>query len=264
MDTISHIAVGDGCRLAYRFDGPEDAPVLTLSNSLGTTLDMWAPQIAALTGTFRVLRYDSRGHGNSDVPPGAYSIDRLGRDAVELLDALEIKRVWFCGLSMGGMVGQWLGVRAPERLAGLILANTAAYMGPPASWQGRMETVRTRGMSALTEAVLQRWFTPDFQQAAPDAVAPVRAMLLACKPEGYIGCCAAIRDMDQRETVRLIRAPTLLISGELDPATPPADAAHLHAAISGSRLVSLRAAHLSNIEQADRFNAAVTAFIAGA
>lgn len=262
MTGIDHIQVGDGCSLAYRLDGPADAPVLMLSNSLGTTLDMWAPQMAAFTARFRVLRYDSRGHGKSDVPPGAYSMDRLGRDAVELLDALGIQRVWFCGLSMGGMVGQWLGVHAPDRLSGLVLANTAAYMGPPSSWQGRMATVREQGMSALTEAVLQRWFTPDFQQAAPDAVAPVRAMLLACQPEGYIGCCAAIRDMDQRATVQLIRVPTLLISGAQDPATPPSDAAYLQTAIAGSKLASLQAAHLSNIEQAELFNAAVMGFVA--
>jgi 3-oxoadipate enol-lactonase len=258
---IDHIVTGDGCRLAYRLDGPDAAPVVMLSNSLGTTHEMWAAQMPALSGRFRVLRYDSRGHGASDAPPGAYSIDRLGRDAVELLDALDIPRASFCGLSMGGMVGQWLGVRAPERLAGLVLANTAAYMGPPSAWQGRIATVREHGMTALTDAVLQRWFTPGFLARAPEAVAPVRAMLLACKPEGYVGCCAAIRDMDQRPTARLIVVPTLLIAGAHDPATPPSDAAQLNAAIAGSRIVSLDAAHLSNIEQPAAFNAAIMAFV---
>jgi 3-oxoadipate enol-lactonase len=261
--SIDHIAVGDGCRLAYRLDGPSDAPVLMLSNSLGTTHEMWSPQMPAFSARFRVLRYDARGHGASDVPSGPYSIDRLGRDAVELLDALDLARVWFCGLSMGGMVGQWLGSHVPERLAGLVLANTAAYMGPPSSWQARIATVRAQGMAALTEAVLQRWFTPDFIARSPDAVAPVRAMLLACEPEGYIGCCSAIRDMDQRLTARVIGVPTLLISGAHDPATPPADAALLNAAIAGSRVVSLEAAHLSNIEQAAGFNAALLAFAEG-
>jgi 3-oxoadipate enol-lactonase len=261
--SIDYLATGDGCRLAYRLDGPEDAPVLMLSNSLGTTHGMWSPQMSAFAGRFRVLRYDTRGHGASDVPSGAYSIDRLGRDAIELLDALDIEQVWFCGLSMGGMVGQWLGSHAPDRISGLILANTAAYMGPPSGWQSRIATVREHGMAALTEAVLQRWFTPDFIAKSPEAVAPVRAMLLACDPQGYIGCCSAIRDMDQRLTARVIAVPTLLISGLHDPATPPGDAALLNAAIAGSRIVSLEAAHLSNIEQADGFTAAVMAFVAG-
>ena len=258
-----HIAAGDGCRLAFRLDGPLNAPVLMLSNSLGTTLDMWAPQMPAFGERLRVLRYDTRGHGGSDAPAGAYSMDRLGRDVVELLDALDIPRVWFCGLSMGGMAGQWLGVRAADRLNGLILANTAAYMGSPASWQGRMATVGAHGMAALTEAVIQRWFTPGFVEGSPDAVAPVRTMLLSCRPDGYTGCCAAIRDMDQRRTVQLITVPTLLISGAHDPATPPADAALLNEAIAGSRIVSLEAAHLSNIEQAAGFTDAVLGFIDG-
>jgi 3-oxoadipate enol-lactonase len=258
--SIDHVTTGDGCRLAYRLDGPEDRPVLMLSNSLGTTHEMWAPQMPAFTGRFRILRYDTRGHGQSDVPSGAYSVDRLGRDAVELLDALDIAQAWFCGLSMGGMVGQWLGSHAPDRVSGLVLANTAAYMGPPSSWQSRIATVRAHGMAALTEAVLQRWFTPEFIAKSPEAVAPVRAMLLACDPEGYIGCCSAIRDMDQRLTARVIGVRTLLISGAHDPATPPADAALLNAAIEDSRIVSLEAAHLSNIEQAGGFTAAVMEF----
>jgi 3-oxoadipate enol-lactonase len=256
-----HIAVGDGCRLAYRLDGPEDAPVLVLSNSLGTTADLWAPQMPAFAQRFRVLRYDSRGHGGSDVPAGAYSIDRLGRDAVELLDALGLEQVGFCGVSLGGMVGQWLGVHAPDRLHGLVLANTAAYMGPPPNWQARIGTVKETGMTALTDGVLERWFTAGFRQRTPEAVAPVRAMLLACSPDGYASSCAAIRDMDQRPTARLITVPTLLISGLSDPATPPSDAAFLNRAIEGSRVVSLEAAHLSNIEQAEAFTAAVLAFI---
>jgi 3-oxoadipate enol-lactonase len=262
--TAEHITVDDGCRLAYRLEGPEDAPVLMLSNSLGTTADLWAPQMVEFTRYFRVLRYDSRGHGKSDVPSGAYSIDRLGRDAVELLDALGIGRAWFCGLSMGGMVGQWLGVRVPEWLQGLVLANTAAYMGPPSNWQTRIATIREKGMTALTDAVLERWFTPGFRQHLPKAVEPIRSMLLACSPAGYAGSCAAIRDMDQRPTARLISVPTLLITGLFDPATPPSDAAFLNEAIAGSRIVSLEAAHLSNVEQPVAFTAAVLDFVHGA
>lgn len=248
---------GDGCRIAYRFDGPEGAPVLLLSNSLGTNMDMWAPQLPAFTEHFRVLRYDSRGHGRSDVPAGGYSIDRLGRDVIELLDTLGLGQVAFCGLSKGGMVGQWLGYRAPERLSALVLCNTSAYMGPPSSWDERIRTVRDKGMTALTEAVLARWFTPEFQAAAPAAVEAVRAMLHATDPAGYAGCCAAIRDMDLRPTAPLIRVPATVIGGERDPATPLAHAEFLAAGIPGAVLATIDAAHLSNIEQPGRFTALV-------
>lgn len=254
------IEMGDGCRIACRFDGPGDAPVLMLSNSLGTTMAMWDPQMAAFAKHFRILRYDSRGHGRSDAPVGAYSIDRLGRDAVELLDALGIYRVRFCGLSKGGMVGQWLGWRAPERLERLILANTSAYMGPPESWDDRIRTVAAEGMGAMADAVLHRWFRPGFLGKAADAVAPVRAMLLATPPLGYAGCCAAIRDMDQRDLVGLIKAPTLVIAGSEDPATPMAHSEFLTENIAGSQLAVLHAAHLSNVEKPGRFAKAILDF----
>lgn len=256
------VTLGDGCRLVYRFDGPEGAPVLLLSNSLGTRLDMWAPQMAALARRFRVLRYDSRGHGASDVPPGAYSMDRLGRDAVELLDALDLQKVDFCGLSQGGMVGQWLGVRAPQRLGKLVLANTAAYMGPPSGWQGRIAAVGQGGIAAVVEGVIARWFTPGFVTGSPEKVAPVRDMLLGTDPAGYVGCCAAIRDMDQRVTAPLVRAPTLVIAGAEDPATPPELGRWLASTIPGARCVELAAAHLSNVEQAEAFTGALLDFLA--
>lgn len=254
------IITGDGCRIAYRIEGRADAPVLLLSNSLGTTMAMWEPQMAAFTGRFRVLRYDSRGHGRSDAPAGSYSIDRLGRDAIELLDALGIGRVTFCGLSKGGMIGQWLGWRAPERLDRLILANTSAYMGPPEGWDARIRAVAAGGMAAMTGPVLQRWFRPAFLAAAPEAVAPVRAMLLATPPHGYAGCCAAIRDMDQRPVLPLVATPTLVIAGNADPATPIEHAEQLARGIAGARLVSLDAAHLSNVEQPAGFAGAVLDF----
>jgi len=243
----------DGCRIAYRFDGPEDAPVLLLSNSLGTTMEMWAPQMAAFTQRFRVLRYDSRGHGQSDSPAGAYSMDRLGRDAVLLLDAVGVERADFCGLSKGGMVGQWLGFRAPERIGKLILANTSAHMGPPSGWQNRIAGVLTDGMAPLAEASIARWFTPDFPSRSPEAVRPIREMLLACDPSGYAGCCAAIRDMDLRPTAALIAPPTLLIAGSQDPSTSVADGRWLADRVNNGRLVELDAAHLSNVEQARAF-----------
>ena len=254
-------AIGDGCRLAWRFDGPVDAPVLLLSNSLGTTMEMWAPQIAVWARRFNVLRYDSRGHGDSDAPAGAYSMDRLARDAVELLDGLGLDRVHFCGLSQGGMVGQWLAVHAPDRLDRLVLANTSAYMGPPSGWQARIDAVRVNGMEPIAEASLGRWFTPRFRMSAPAAVAPIRAMLLACDPVGYAGCCAAIRDMDQRPTVGLNRTPTLVIAGTEDPSTTPADGAFLANSAGQGTLLTIPAAHLSNIERPDIFGNAVTEFL---
>jgi 3-oxoadipate enol-lactonase len=255
------LTVGDGCRIAYRFDGPEGAPILLLSNSLGTDMAMWAPQMEAWTQHFRVLRYDTRGHGASDAPTGAYSMDRLGRDAVELLDALAIERVYFCGLSKGGMVGQWLGVHAPERLEKLILANTSAYMGPPSGWQTRIEGVLANGMAPLTQASIARWFTSEFVATAPQSIAPIEAMLLTTDPVGYAGCCAAIRDMDMRPTMRLIERPTLIIGGALDPSTPPPHSEALAEGVAGARLVMLRAAHLSNVEQPEQFATAVVDFL---
>lgn len=262
MNDVNYATLGDGCRIAWRIEGPEGGPVLMLSNSLGTNMDMWAPQIAALGARFRLLRYDSRGHGRSDAPQGAYGLDRLGRDVVELLDAIGLERVHFCGLSKGGMVGQWLGARAPDRIDRLILANTASYMGPPANWDARIETVKRDGMAALTNAVLERWFTPEFRAAQPEPVAKVRDMLLATQPNGYAGCCAAIRDMDLRPLIAQIRVPTLVIVGSADPATPPFDGQAIAAAIPGAHVVELNAAHLSNIEQSDAFTEALLSFLA--
>jgi len=258
---IQHFSAEDGCRIAYRLEGPAGAPVLLLSNSLGTTLAMWDAQMEALTKTYRVLRYDSRGHGDSDAPPGAYSLDRLGRDAVALLDHVKLERVRFCGLSKGGMVGQWLAARAAERLEKLVLCNTAAYMGPPSAWQQRIDLVMKDGMVAVTDAVIGRWFTEDFLNAAPEKIAPVRSMLLATKPGGYAGCCAAIRDMDLRVIGSLNKTPTLVIAGLRDPATPPDKSEAIVKAAQDARLVLLDAAHLSNIEQTEAFTHALTDFL---
>jgi 3-oxoadipate enol-lactonase len=243
------ITTGDGCRITYRFDGREDASLLLLSNSLGTSMAMWEPQLDALAQEFRVLRYDQRGHGASAAPAGSYSIDRLGRDVIELLDALGVERVHFCGLSLGGMVGQWLGIRAPERLDRLILANTSGYMGPPAGWDARIRSVLADGMAPLAQASVDRWFTAAFAAAAPDAIAPIKAMLLANSAQGYAGTCAAIRDMDMRRAATLISVPTLVIGGLSDPATPPPHSEALARAIRGARLIMMDAAHLSNVEQ---------------
>lgn len=256
------VTTGDGCQIAYQFDGPEGAPVLLLSNSLGTDMDMWAPQTPAWTAKFRVLRYDQRGHGASDAPAGGYSMDRLGRDAIELLDALNIASVDFCGLSLGGMTGQWLGIREPGRLRRLVLANTSSFMGPPSVWDTRIDLVRAQGMASLADASVERWFTKAFAETGRDSIAPIGAMLQATDPQGYAGCCAAIRDMDMRGTASLIKLPTLIIGGSQDPATPPPHSEALSRAITGSKLVMLEAAHLSNVEQPDAFSSAVTEFLA--
>lgn len=256
-----YMTTDDGVRIAYRVDGPEAAPVLLLSNSLGTTMEMWAPQVRRLAEQYRVVRYDSRGHGGSDVPAGDYAMSRLGLDALALLDHLKVQRARFCGLSKGGMVGMWLATHAPARIERLALCNTAAYMGPPASWQQRIDSVRADGMTAVVDAVVDRWFTPAFRQSSPEHVAQIQAMLMAASPVGYTGCCAAIRDMDQRDAIRAIHAPTLVIGGTADPATPPEKAQEIAQAIADSHLVMLEAAHLSNIEQPGRFTAALIDFM---
>jgi 3-oxoadipate enol-lactonase len=251
----------DNGRIHYQLDGNERALVLVLSNSLGTDLGMWDPQMQAFAERFRVLRYDSRGHGQSAVTPGPYTIDELARDVIALLDKLSIERAHFCGLSMGGMVGMWLGANAGERVDKLVLCNTAALIGPPELWNARIENVRKGGMEAIAAAVLERWFTPAFRERAPEAIEPVRRTLVATPAEGYVACCAAVRDMDQRDTLSSIRSPTLVIAGAQDAATPPADGRFIAQRIQGARSVELAAAHLSNIEVPERFTAEVMSFL---
>ncbi|MEO5765457.1 MAG: 3-oxoadipate enol-lactonase [Casimicrobiaceae bacterium] len=256
------VADATGARLHYRFDGPDDAPVLLLSNSLGTDLRMWDPQMPALAARYRVLRYDSRGHGQSAVTHGPYDVALLARDALGLLDALRIERVMFCGLSLGGMVGQWLGANAPQRIARLALCNTAAHMGAPDAYDARIEAVGKGGMAAVVDAVISRWYTPAFIAGAPAAIAKTREMLLATPAAGYIAACAAVRDMDQRASAGRIGAPTLVITGTHDLATPPTAGRFLSETIAGARYVELSAAHLSNIEAEAQFTRALAEFLA--
>jgi 3-oxoadipate enol-lactonase len=251
----------DGVRFNYRFDGPRGAQVLVLSNSLGTTLDLWAPQVDACAVRFRVLRYDSRGHGRSAVTPGPYTIEQLGRDVVALLDALDIDQAHFCGLSMGGMVGMWLGVNAPDRLDQLVLCNTAAKIGTDPLWDARIDAVRRGGMAAVADSVMARWLTEEFRARDPALVDRVRQMLLGTPPEGYMACCAAVRDSDQRAAIGQISRPTLVIGGSHDGATTPAETRLVAEAVAGARYVELDASHLSNVEQAGAFNQAVLGFI---
>jgi 3-oxoadipate enol-lactonase len=251
----------NGARLFYTLSGKSDAPVLMMSNSLGTALEMWQPQVAVLEDKFHLLRYDMRGHGKSDLVDEPSSIGTFGQDVLALLDELQMDKVHFCGLSVGGVIGQWLGANAPDRLRSLILCNTAAKIGTPESWNQRFADVEQHGMAAITEATLQRWFTPAFHQASPDAIAPFRTMLLATNPRGYSLVGAAIRDMDQRKLVENIRVPTLVIAGEYDPATTFDDAKFLQAKIPGATLVPLPVAHISNVEAAAQFNQAVIDFL---
>lgn len=253
----------NGERFHIRIDGPEDAPVLFLSNSLSSDLTMWDEQVKEWSRTHRVVRYDSRGHGRSPAPARPYSIAELGRDALAIMNALELDRVNWCGLSKGGMVGMWVATHAPERLNRLVLANTSPHMGPPDLWNGRIRTARGGGMEALVDATVTRWFTKRFLDGGPAAIPLVRAMILGTPAAGYMGCCAAIRDMDQREAIRSVSVPTLVIAGKHDPATTWETGEGIHKAIAGSSFVTLDAAHLSNIERPAEFTAAVSTFLAG-
>ena len=248
-------------RLHYRIDGREDAPWLVLSNSLGTTLDLWEPQMPALLPHFRVLRYDARGHGESSVPPGPYTIDQLGNDVIALMDGLGIARAHFCGLSMGGVIGIWLGIHQAARIDRLVLCNTAAKIGTAESWRTRIAKVEQEGMAGIVETVLDRWFTPGYTERAPQDGDKGRAMLLAVKVDGYIANCVAVRDMDQREQVPAITVPTLVIAGTHDQTTPPEEGRMLAQHIPGARYVELDSAHLSNREQSGQFTANLLAFL---
>ena len=248
-------------RIHYVLEGQSGSPVLVFSNSLGANYSMWDPQVSELRKKLRVLRYDTRGHGQSSVTPGPYSIEHLGRDVIALLDALDLDRVHFCGLSMGGMIGMWLGVNAPERLNKLMLCNTAAKIGTPEVWNARIEAVRKSGMKSVASAVIERWFSRAFREKAPATVSRTLKMLEEANPEGYAACCAAVRDFDFRKQLGRIHIPVLVIAGAHDPATPPADGRFLADQIPGARYAELNASHLSNIEDRDRFNNELAAFL---
>jgi 3-oxoadipate enol-lactonase len=262
--TLSSITTGDGVRIAYRFDGDQDLPVLLLSNSIGTDLQMWDGQVPALTEHFRLLRYDARGHGASDAPSGPYSLDRLGRDVVELLDALGLQRVHVLGLSLGGIVAQWLGIHAPERVDRLVLSNTAAYLGPPQQWdQPIADLLAAPDMRATAEAFLHNWFPARMLQDGNGVVEGFRRTLLATPREGVAGSWAAVRDYDLRRTAALIPNPTLVIAGEHDTVTSAAHGKELAATIPGARFTVLPTVHLANVERPAEFLDAVLAFLTG-
>jgi 3-oxoadipate enol-lactonase / 4-carboxymuconolactone decarboxylase len=248
----------DKTRLFYRLEGNAGRPVLVLSHSIGCDLSLWAQQVPDLLQHFQVLRYDTRGHGASDAPKGDYSIEQLGRDVLGLAAALGISKFAFCGLSLGGGIGQWLGANAGDRLMGLILANTSPRIAPKSFWDDRRRTVLEGGMAAIADGVMQRFFSPETLAEGNVYASSIRAVILGTDPVGYAGCCAAIRDMDHTESLAKIRVPTLVIVGERDVSTPWMGHGEILAReIPGARVVYLPTAHLSNVERPRSFTAAI-------
>jgi 3-oxoadipate enol-lactonase len=254
------VKAGD-IEIHHEIEGEPGAPVLVMAHPLGANLAVWEPQRAALSRQFRLLLYDARGHGRSSVTPGPYRIEQLAGDVVGLLDALQIDRAHFCGLSIGGLVGIWLGAQAARRVGRLVLCNTAMRIGSLEGWNTRILAVRQDGLGALAPTMMERWFTATFRERDPQTVSRAQAMLAGSPPEGYVGCCAAIRDADLQAQAAAIAVPTLVISGSSDPSTTPAQGQALAAAISGARYVELPASHLSNLEAAERFTDEVVRFL---
>lgn len=251
----------EDAQIHYEWDGPEHAPILVFCNSLGTNLRMWDPQIADFSKHFRVLRYDTRGFGASTVTPGPYSIAQLSWDLVRLLDALALDCAYFCGLSMGGMIGMFLGVNAPKRLHKVVLCNTAAKFGTPETWDARISAVQAGGMKAVASSVIERWLTSGYRASHPAETAAALAMLESANPDGYIANCAAVRDMDLHEELTGVQVPALVLAGLHDPVATSADGRFLAERIPGARYAEVPAAHLSNLEARDDFNRTVLEFL---
>jgi len=256
------MAVSGDVQLHYEHTLRPGAPALLLINSLGSALGMWDDQFEALSSRYELIRYDARGHGKSTT--GAQTevtLEQLANDALAVLDACGIARAHVCGLSLGGMTSMQIALQAPDRVLKLVLSNTTTYMPPRETWQSRIETVAKQGMEPLADGTMERWFTPQFRAQSPDQVARVREMFVATDPKGYAACCAAIRDMDLREQIGSITAKTMVIAGLRDSGTPVAQAEHIHAKIAESTLVTLDAAHLSNIERAAEYTAVLQDFL---
>jgi 3-oxoadipate enol-lactonase / 4-carboxymuconolactone decarboxylase len=249
-------------QIFYRLEGNDGLPVLVLSHSIGADHAMWEPQVQDLLPYFQVLRFDTRGHGASDAPAGDYSVEQLGRDSLELLDALNIRRFAFCGLSLGGAIGQWLALHANDRMTALVLANTSPRFGTPENWNSRIQAVREGGMAAIVDMAMQRCFSPEFFAEPNPWASSIRSVIFGTNPSGYIGCCAALRDFDFGGRLSQIKTPALVIVGEKDVSTPLAgNGEEFVRSIAGSQLVHLPAAHLSNLEAPKSFLAALFSFL---
>jgi 3-oxoadipate enol-lactonase len=255
------IAQVNGCRIHYEFAGRANAPALVLSNSLGANFLMWDAQVHDLQRNFRVFRYDTRGHGQSEVTPGPYTFEQLARDVLALADSVNIDKFSFCGLSMGGVTGIWLALHAAKRLHKLALCSTGAKIGTADAWNARIEAVRKGGTKSIAAATMERWFTARFREHEPQTIERIQQTLANTNTEGYIACCEALRDADFREQVASISVPTLVISATHDPAAPPPDGKFLAKQIAGARYVELDAAHLANIEQQKQFTQEVSQFL---
>ena|SRR5215469_166162 len=244
--------------VAHELDGPPDAPVLVLGNSLGTSAAVWAQQIGEFRRVFRLLHYELPGHGGSPAAPGPYAIEGLGAGVLQLLDSLGIDQVAYCGISLGGMIGMWLAANAPGRINALGLVCTSAYLPPASAWLARADQVRASGMASVASQVIGRWFTPHYAAATPAVIDAFRAEFERTDPDGYAGCCAAIAVMDQRASLAAITAPTLVVAGAADPATPPAHADVIARGIPGARVdVIAKAAHLAPVSEPGRVTAAL-------
>jgi 3-oxoadipate enol-lactonase len=251
----------DGCLLNVSVEGRDGGPTLMLSNSLGSTMGMWEPQMKAFTQLFRVIRYDRRGHGKSGVPPGPYSFERFGRDVLAILDDLNIEKTHWCGLSMGGMVGQWLGANAPERFGKLVLANTTCYMPDPTRWLERIKAVMDGGIASVADGVMAGWLGAEFREREPQITENLKAMMVTTPAAGYIACCEALSTLDQRALLPKIKSPTLIIAGRNDMSTPVAAGEFMRSQIPGASMTILDASHISNIEQPHAFTDAVVGFL---
>jgi 3-oxoadipate enol-lactonase len=257
---VPHVRSGD-CPIYYQVEGDPAAPALLFSNSLGTTHELWDPQLATFTRSFRVIRYDTRGHGRSGAPPGEYTIGQLGGDAIAVLDAVGAPRAHVCGLSLGGLTAMWLGIHVPERIDSLTLASTGAKIATSAVWEERICQVRAAGLESIVEAGKTRWFTDAFRAAHPDVVDRHARMLVSASADGYIGCCAVLRDTDVRDEIGGIVAPALAIAAADDPVTPPANAELIKSRIPDAKLALLAGSHIANVEAADAFNDVLLRFL---
>jgi len=248
--------------ISYDLHGPAGVPALLFINSIGATRELWDRQRPPFAASYRVIQYDARGHGRSSVPQGPYTIALLAQDALAILDAEQIASAHVCGISLGGLTGLWLSIHAPQRVSSLVLANTGARIGSIDSWTTRIALVRKSGMTAVAELAIPLWFTDAFRAREPDTVQRFRGMIEACPVEGYLGCCAALRDEDLREALASVRCPVMAIAGRHDRATAPELLHFVHERLPQSRLVTLDAAHISNVEQDAAFTAALATFLA--